>query len=286
MKMNLVSFYTEGNNNDKGSDLTEAKNIIINSAKDNVDNISFYTPKILRDMGYHYHVKEYNNLGLVYMNPKFNLIGFAAWKPLIILLELEKMKNGDILVYRDINVIKYPQLKNYINFKKNIINIMNRVNFDFFIPRENNTLCLEQFCKTNIINDLAINPEFTKKFPLLIVNLIIVRKSKISIKFIKEWLMYCEVEKYINGEQYGKLSPKFKWFCPEQCILGVIVSNWVYQRKYNIPLKYPNIICKDRYIDNLITPTNYKYLKLKNNNNNYLLIILLIILFIFKYKNK
>jgi len=90
MKINLVSFYSEEIN------LTEQKNIFIENAQNNVDNISLYSPQILKDMNY--HIKEYPVSSLVTMNPNTNYIGFLAWKPLIILLELHKMNDGDILV--------------------------------------------------------------------------------------------------------------------------------------------------------------------------------------------
>ena len=116
MKINLVSFYSEGNPIDKGINLIDAKNLFIQKATNNVDNISLYSPQILKNLNYHTYIKEYPVSNLVNMNPNINYIGFSAWKPLIISLELEKMNDGDILVYRDINCIKYLHLQNFNNF--------------------------------------------------------------------------------------------------------------------------------------------------------------------------
>jgi hypothetical protein len=273
--ISFVSFYSEGNNFDKGLDLSKSKDILIKNLIENNINYFFYTPRILKNLGYDKYVKEYPNSGLVSMNPNANLTGFFAWKVLIILLELEKINDGDIIVYRDCNCIKYPQLKKFNNFYKNINNIYNIVNFDFIISIENKNLKIGQYCKSNVIEDLAINKEFTRNFPLLIANFIICKKSNISIAILKEWEKYCLIDKYINGEQYGKLYSEFKWHTCDQAILSVLISNYVYQNKYNIPKNYPNIIFKNRDINRMeiIGSFNPCYLLL--------IIIISIILFLF-----
>ena len=55
-------------------------------------------------MGYDKHMIDFNNAGVVSMNPGMNHIGNCAWRPLIILLELQKLNNNDIVVYRDIHL--------------------------------------------------------------------------------------------------------------------------------------------------------------------------------------
>jgi hypothetical protein len=100
--MKVVSFYTEGSPYDNCSDLSEAKNIMIDSTQGHIDgDIIFYTPRILKEMNYNYHVKEYPNLGLAHLNPGSNNMGFFAWKPLIILLELNKMNDGENIYIKE-----------------------------------------------------------------------------------------------------------------------------------------------------------------------------------------
>lgn len=169
------------------------------------------------------------------------------------------MNDGDILVYRDGNCEKYGVLKDFDNFEKNIREILNIVNFDFFVPVENNKYTLSGFCKSNVIRELAINEEFTKKYPLLIVNTIICKKSNISIEILNEWRKNCIIDKYIDGEQYGELYPEFQWHTPEQGILGVLISNYVYEGKYNIPKNYPNLMFLDRNINEKIIINNENF---------------------------
>ena len=139
---------------------------------------------------------------------------------------------------------------------------MDTVNFDVFISRESENLKLAGYTKPNVIEELGNNDDFVKHFPLLITNFIIIRKSKISIEFLNEWLEACNIDKYIDGHLYNKTNDMFTNFSTnEQSILGVIIAKWVKNRKYNIPKKYPIIGFKDRRINNIVTFNNYDYLK-------------------------
>ena len=85
--INLVAFYSEGPPNDNGLNLSENKQIILQQIK-HFNNISVYTPKILKNMGLDKYVMEYKTTGLVTHNRGMSKIGFSAWRPKIMLLEL------------------------------------------------------------------------------------------------------------------------------------------------------------------------------------------------------
>ena len=259
---NVVYFYSEGNQYDNGIDITYCKEPLLNIGKNIFNNISFYTPRILKSLGYHESVKEFEVTNIIKYYEKMAKVGLSRWRPLILLLELEKMNEGDILLYRDSNFLKYKQLQDY----NNIIDIINKcldtVNFDVFISRESENLKLAGYTKPNVIEELGNNDEFVKNFPLLITNFIIIRKSKISIEFLNEWLEACNIDKYIDGHLYNKTNDMFTNFSTnEQSILGVIIAKWVKNRKYNIPKNYPVIGFYHRYINNIVTFNNYDYLK-------------------------
>jgi hypothetical protein len=249
-KIYFVGFCSEGEEYDKGLNLSKSKEMLINSLQDKNIEYTFYSPRILKEKGYGEFVKEHESAGLLHgSNANMNLVGFCAWKPLILLLELEKVNEGDIVVYRDCNCEKYPQIKDFDHFKNHIDEIMDIVQFDFFMPiGRGKQDTIEQFCKSNVIEELAINKEFTKHFPMLIANFIVCRKSNTTIEILNEWKKYCLVDKYINGEQHGELYPGFLWHTPEQGILSVLISNYVYTGKYNIPKNYPNLMFDNRDI--------------------------------------
>jgi hypothetical protein len=181
------------------------------------------------------------------------------------------MNYGEILNYRDIIIEKNQVLGNYDNIRNLALKILDIVKFDFFVPRENETLQLKQLAKTNIIRELGDDHPFTYNFPNMLSGVfLIVKKSKVSIQLLKEWENACLKDEWINGEQYGELHPSFMWSCPEQSILGVIIANWIRSKKHNIPRQYPLIGFKERDISNIIfydKDEDYEYLQLDFNIN-------------------
>ncbi|WP_163922317.1 hypothetical protein [Photobacterium sp. Alg240-V54] len=276
-KLNLVCFYSEGFPYDRGLNLSVNKENVIDSASNFVDNISFYTPRLLKHLGYIDYVKEFNNRGLVYKNPGMNHVGFCAWRPLILLLELENMSEGDILIYRDVNIEKYPILSKYKNIKEKAIEYLDLVDFDIFVPAENDSNKVSNFAKKNMVEGLAIDSNYSSKFPLLLANFIIIRKSKLSISLLEEWKNACLNEKYINGNVYGLLYSDFRWSTPEQSILSVIFSNYCFQGIIN--KDFPKIYFNGR---DYTKPVLFNSNNFKLPNNNKLPEILNTIYVIFK----
>ena len=266
----MFFFFSEGSPNDKGLSLTHNKDLLITKAQKHFDKITYYTPSILRNMGYDSYIKE-REPGLVSRNRGMSNIGNSAWRPLILLLELEKMNDGDILLYRDCNISKYPILGEYDNIKDIMEHCLNITKFDFFIPRETisgNDFVLKYYCKTNIIRELGENHPFIYEFPLCFSGLLtICRKSHISIELLQEWKTACEKEEWIDGKQYGELYNEFRWSTPEQSILCVIIANWIRKRKHNIPFHYPKITFINRNINQCKIIRDYEYLKYLNFNS-------------------
>lgn len=133
IKTNLVFFYSEGKPFDSALDLKENKTLVFKHAREHVDEISAYTPRLLKEIGYGEYVKEYEKTGLVSANKGMSKIGFCAWRPLIMLLELEKMNDGDILIYRDSNIKRYNQLADYTEIREIADMCLDTCSFDFFI---------------------------------------------------------------------------------------------------------------------------------------------------------
>jgi hypothetical protein len=179
MKYNICYFYSEGFPNDNGKNLSYCKEQLINN--DIFDNTTFYTPNILKSLGYENFVKEYEVTNINCYYSSMAKIGLSSWKPLILLLELEKMEMGDIIIYRDCDFKKYNQLCDYDDIINIINNIFNIVNFDFIITREHENFKVGDYTKPNVIKELGNDDLFVKNFPLLICNFIIIKKSNISL---------------------------------------------------------------------------------------------------------
>ena len=256
----LILFYSEGEPNDKGINLTHAKDIMINKYINDFDEINVYTPSMLRDMGYHQSVQEFPDSGLVSANYKLNFIGFCAWKPLIIKLELLKSNKDDIIFYHDVNCIKYPQYLSFKNIKNWINTIFTKCNYDFFFPQEHSQK-LYRFCKANVIRELGNDDAFNYHFSQMCVNCCVFKNTPVSLLLLDEWIDACNNTSWLDGNIYGSLIDGFTYHCPEQSILNTILANWIKTNKHNIPKKFPFIYFKYRNINDIHDITDYDYLK-------------------------
>ena len=244
---NLVFFISEGEPYDLGYNLIGCKDEIIKTAKSHVDNISYYTPRILRELGFEYFVKEYDELGCS-VNPNMHKLGFETWKPLIMKLELEKLNDGDILIYRDSNTEAYPGLlMGYDKIRTFSENMLDSCKFDFFIIKDfaadwipNTNFVQKSNCKTKVLRELGENHEFSYEFPVLTANNIIVRKSLSSMELIKEWVSASKNEKWATGlyNEYPH-HKDFEYHTNDQALINVIIANWIRKRKYDIPIDFP-----------------------------------------------
>jgi hypothetical protein len=267
MNFNLVCFYSEGPPFDNASPLSDCKDKVLNYANGHFDSIRFYTPSILKSMSFGEFVKP-RPPGCV-PTGTWPAIGNCAWKPLIMLLELEKMKYGDVLLYRDCNVNHRKTLKDYDNIKRLSLDLLDSCGFDFFIGVElygNKEFSpLKRFCKPNIIKELAKNREFSKEFPMCIVDFLVAKKSKSSIQILTEWKEACSNERWIDGETYEEDTEEMSVFFPEQAILNVIISNWIADKKHRIPQDYPGIGVLNRDIKKTFSIKDKSYLRHLND---------------------
>ena len=258
----FVSFYSEGAPHDGGHDLssydTLSRGLLRNKCQ-----IELYTPRKLRGLGFDYAVKEYAERGCVTCNPNAEKLGFYAWKPLIMLLELEKMNDGDILLFHDMNIDKYPTYReNFADIYSYSKRCLDDCGFDFFVSRENYTKRMFHHCKAMTIREMGGDHPYFYNFPQMIVNIIFIRKSEASIALLKEWTEACKNERWLSGTPNENSHQGFIHHCPEQGILGMLIAKWVAERKHNIPIDYPRQILLNRTISKSIIPSrsNYKHL--------------------------
>ena len=102
----VVSFGSVGGDEDDGKAMNFGP--FLEAHKD--FHVRVYTPSILRSAGYKNHAKMRAITEAMPGHPGLAKIGSGAWKPLIILLELAKLSDGELLIYKDIDCSKYPGL--------------------------------------------------------------------------------------------------------------------------------------------------------------------------------
>lgn len=106
-RVQWVTFYTRGIPHDNGLDLHLPEHIFRERVTPFVDGYAAYTPEIVRAQGGGHYVKEFGDEQHLPHNLGLHKIGMCMFKPWILLKEMERMEDGDILIYHDVNCLKY-----------------------------------------------------------------------------------------------------------------------------------------------------------------------------------
>lgn len=125
-KITLVSFYTEGKPFDNGLDLRQQAMAFKSKAQEIYDNVILLTPSILalhdlawEEILYSQSLLNQHSTSSIdfNFNPGWAALNCLLWKPAIMasLLQTEScIEENSILIYHDINLIKYPCYGNNI----------------------------------------------------------------------------------------------------------------------------------------------------------------------------
>ena len=192
IKIKLVIFHSQGKPHDNALDITDQNNIMIETYKNDFDEIIVYTPEIIRNLGYGDLCNDYEDFGVIKANKEQKNIGFSKWKPLILKLELLKSTSNDIIVYHDVNCKKYPIYNKFTQVRNTIFDIINECNYDFFFPQEHGNK-LKRWCKNTVLLELGKNKDFNREFSQFCVNFIILKNTNILLfinKFLKKFIKY------------------------------------------------------------------------------------------------
>ena len=286
-QINFVSFYTEGHPKDDGINLSDAKNILREKNNYIVDNQFFYTKnQLYSNPETRYLVNTFNEEQINGMNYKLNTVGFGRYKPYIILEELKKVNFGDIIFFRDCNVIKYPDILCDIENSVYTINyILNTIHTSIYVPIEYYpTLKIEQHSKKEVLNFFGFdNYQFNNQF-LYNASIIICKKTELVLKIINEWNDVCKNDNLLSISYDKNIqSPNFKWHTSDQSILGIILKKYTTLKllPYNFPtygfpsrerkLTILNIIKIPKIAILLVGEMrNYDNNNIINNNNKFL----------------
>lgn len=242
-RIHFVSFYTEGHPYDLCINMTQSRNIFENSITPYVDSVNFYTPRrLMENSESAIYVQPFNTTPNPY-NPGVHNIGFLKWKPYIILKELEGLRNGDIVYYRDGNLIKYPAIVHGICQTRELIS---RVLIDdIFVPIENHpTLKMKKNVKREIFEELGeYNDTYLEAYGYN-SSIVICRKSPLSMRIMQEWLDGCMKDHLIIYDSTPNQHPEYGWNVQEQSILNVILQK--YKCLGLLPIKFPYFSLNDR----------------------------------------
>ncbi|WP_145136553.1 hypothetical protein [Roseomonas gilardii] len=221
----FITFFTQGKPHDEGFPLTLAMLNMKSLVEDQGYVFDAYCPERIRSLGAGALVKVYPEEYRLPKNQGLHKIGFAAWKPFIILDAMKSIGEEDVVFYLDCNLPKYPAYREKISNIRNLVELASNIG-DFFVARERPDQALKaryHSSKTQM-EGIGSGSQFCYNFPLLIVNNVIAKKSQVSQEILTEWLINCAQHDYITPPEKKQQDAEFKWFCPEQAILNQIIA--------------------------------------------------------------
>ncbi len=115
--------------------------------------------------------------------------GYWIWKPYIMLKTLEKMENGEFLIYTDAGMI-------YIRGIKHMVRQLERDGKDIFLS--SGFVPAKDWCKRDAFVLMDCDNEDAKNAIMVSGGYILVRKSKESIAFLTEFMKYAGDERVIT----------------------------------------------------------------------------------------
>jgi hypothetical protein len=225
--IHLITFNTQGNPYDNGMNLTDTSNIFESIFKDKVDFFTSFNSEKMINIYPNFKeefLKVYSEYNYGEHKRGCNM-GFWSWKPFVIHNYLKQMNDGDILVYHDCNIVRYPffQLDSN-NFKDNVKSLFNS-SLDVIIPFENpynDDLRCKNYVKNELFKKVGKENDYYKNFPLLHANRIFIRKSKLSENFILNWLKLCKTDLILP-----EINENIKWHTHDQAIVTVLYRKYI-----------------------------------------------------------
>lgn len=233
IKYHLVSFHTCGPPYDNARNLSVEAKIFENMFSPCMDSVSIYNTTIcLKDDPFFLHNYLTSYPAIAYPeytkgeHARGSNHGFWKWKPYVIKKRLEQIKMGEVLIYHDCNVNRYPFYAKYIHqFRENAQYVMQKTNLDIIIPIERPDLLCKHHVKKSVFETVGENNDDYRNFPLLNANRIFIKKTTFSIRFINEWAQYCDYGDLIFPETTAE--PDLRWHTHDQAILSVLYKKYI-----------------------------------------------------------
>ena len=178
--------------------------------------------------------------------------GLWLWKPYIINKTIvEKVRDGDYLIYTDAAML-------FMNSTKLLINFLNEQNASMWMNRL--TIKERKYSKRDAFILMDADTPYYYDTNQYMAGIQIYKKSNYTVKFIQEWLNYCQDERIITGIKNTLGHHNYPGFIEnrhDQTALSILIKKYgeansgssnmtldeLKQRKHII---MPNIICMYR----------------------------------------
>jgi hypothetical protein len=262
-KIHLLSFFTNGKNIDLGIDLTSCRNEFQSNAAKYFSSIIITCPSelIKKDQKWLEVFEDRNSwvqnkiqtTGVKFAyNKNWAALNFLLWKPLLIqdvIQNNSKIKSGDIVLYHDINIERYPEYLHGMHKWKKIIN--QKMKNKSILLFCDNDMTINQDTKKELIDKYLANFKQPENLHHIWAGALAVRKDEMGISYIKSWNEICSNISNISPVTLHPDAPGFIWHSQEQACLSVLyhstisdLKNYVRcvylygQRSINVKLSY------------------------------------------------
>uniref|UniRef100_A0A7S0IYW6 Uncharacterized protein n=1 Tax=Calcidiscus leptoporus TaxID=127549 RepID=A0A7S0IYW6_9EUKA len=173
------------------------------------------------------------------MNNGYGAIGGGAYKPFAILHRLEQLPRGELLLWRDVNCIKHPQLLAGAAHIRQTAEWYLRASGaadDVWMPYENDQLRAKHHCKADAVRRITARatgeePAAASKLnaafehPLHHASTLIVRASPAASAFLLEWLRACLMPGITSPyPDPPPRHPNYRWHTYEQCVFTLLAA--------------------------------------------------------------
>lgn len=240
-RVHVVTFHSEGPPRDGGMPLGRAASVMRAAYEPHVDSFVAFTPTTMSNLtvdGIKGEVALLRKRRFK-MNNGYGAIGGGAYKPFAILHRLEQLPRGELVVWRDVNCIKHPQLlagAARIRTSAEWLLRASGATHDVWMPYENNKLRAKHHCKADAVRRVTARVtgqetvatstlDAAFEHPLHHASTLIVRASPAATAFLLEWLHACLMPGITSPyPDPPPRNPHFRWHTYEQCVFTLLAA--------------------------------------------------------------
>lgn len=239
----VVSFHTEGHPHDAGKNLILAERKFRERIEPLCYSYISHTPRSLSSVLMNdddFFGDHSGSLKEVKFNSEWSRLGFMRWKPLLLAHVMTEIPEGAIVMYHDVDCLKYPQYLLGVEDWGSISGlILSELRSDIMMPYENHLLRVG--CKKFLLDKYGMDGNR----PSLWSGVFIFRNSPCSFRFASDWLEMSSIE---NSSPLpdGDNPDDFFWHSPDQSVATVTSELW--KRDGLLDRNWPRFSFRDRII--------------------------------------
>ena len=232
-KIHFITFYTRGYEIDGigCQDLRECEQVLKSKVGPQVDEYQAYSYGEVKELC----EEAVHNFYYFFMpNEHSGFMGFFRWKAFIISYHLKQMKDDDILVYRDVNHVKYPAYREGLDeIRENVEWILKKLPIPLFVPIERENCHLRNYVKRGAFRQMGVAFEEVKNLPLLYTTFMAMRKTPFICEIMHEWWRCCLLPGIVEPIHEGPREEGFRHHTCANAVLNLVL------RKYQLEDKLP-----------------------------------------------